>query len=236
MTDRPLFRPRPWAWTVLAVLATAFSPGTSAAGETYYVIIFGAQRDFAEANHTHTWATFVRVCGGPQGGWLQHRTISWLPQTLEVRVGSRQPEPGVNLDLYTTLNWALNDGQKVSMWGPFQIEPELYWRSLQQASHLESGEVRYKAVDFGYPTWNTSNCIHAVSDLAGSSRVRVFIPGYGQAASRVVTARLRKDMIEPQQTHPWVADALGLGNYPIRQRAVVGVLPTFLPRLRGGYR
>lgn len=236
MTPRSPRRFGPWALAVLTVLAAALSPAAAPAGESYYVLIFGAQRNFAEPNHTHSWATFVRVCGGPQGGWLRHHSISWMPETLEVRVGNRQPEPGVNLDLYTTLNWALNDGQKVSMWGPFQIEPELYWRSVQQSAHLESGEAQYKTVDFGYRTERVSNCIHAVSDLAGTPRTRVFIPGYGQAASRVCTARLRKFMIEPRQTHPWVADALGLGNYPLRQREVVGVLPTFLPRLRGGYR
>jgi hypothetical protein len=73
-----------------------------------------------------------------------------------------------------------------------------------------------------------------VSDLAGSPRARVH-PRYGQSASRVVTARLRKFMVEPRQTHPWVAKARGLDQYPIRQRQVVLVLPTFLPQRRGGY-
>jgi hypothetical protein len=223
-------------WAGLALLAGALLPAAAPAGESYYVIVFGSNRGPFQPDNTHSWATFVRVCGGPGGGHLQHHSISWLPETLEVRVRSRRTEPGVNLDLYRTLDWALGDGQRVSMWGPFQIEPELYWSSLHQVERLEGGAVEYKAVDFGYRTERVSNCIHAVSDLAGSPRARVFIPGYGQAASRVITARLRKFMIEPRQTHPWVAHALGLDHYPIRQRQVVPVLPTFLPQLRGGYR
>jgi hypothetical protein len=229
-------RPAPILRAGLTLLTAALLPAAARAGESYYVLIFGAQRSAVQPNHTHSWATFVRVCGGPQGGWLEHHTISWLPETLEIRVGSRRPESGNILDLYTTLNWTLGDGQKVSMWGPFQIEPELYFKALEQIAHLGSGEVGYKAVDFGYRTEEVSNCIHAVSDLAGSPRARVFIPGYGQGASRVITARLRKYMIEPRQTHPWVADALGLSHYPIRHREVVPVLPTVLPQFRGAYR
>jgi hypothetical protein len=220
----------------LTLLTAALLPAAVRAGESYYVIIFGAQRDIAEPNHTHSWATFVRVCGGPGGGWIEHHTISWLAAKLAFDVRDRSPEPGVNLDLYGTLNWALGDGQHLSMWGPFQIEPELYFKAMQQIGRLSSGAVQYKAVDFGYRTERVSNCIHAVSDLAGAPRARVVIPGYGQTARRVLTARLRKFMIEPRQTHPWVADALGLNHYPIRQREVVPVLPTVLPRLRGGVR
>lgn len=225
-------RPRAWAWATLTVLAATLFPGRAPANESYYLVVFGAQRNFAEANYTHTWAVFVRFCGGQ----YQYQTISWLPATLQVRIGHRHPEPGVNLDLYATLNWVLCNGMKASMWGPFQIQPELYWKAVEQAGHLSSGEVGYKAVDFGYRTSEVSDCIHAVSDLAGSPRARVFIPGYGQAASRVVTARLRKYMIEPEQKHPWVAEALGLNQYPIRQREVVSFLPTFAPRFRGRYR
>ena len=37
--------------------------------------------------------------------------------------------------------------------GPDQIEPELYCQELKRIRELESGDVRYKANDVGYPTY-----------------------------------------------------------------------------------
>ena len=57
--------------------------------------------------YTHTWATFIRAVGeGPDANnyALYQHTISWLPQSLDVRTWSLLPEPGVNLDLYQTLD------------------------------------------------------------------------------------------------------------------------------------
>ena len=49
-----------------------------------------------------------------------------LPQSLDVRTWSLLPEPGVNLDLYQTLEAVYRDREHVTMWGPFRIHQVVY--------------------------------------------------------------------------------------------------------------
>src|SRR5690348_14279068 len=94
-----------WA-AAAAAMILCLSVSSAHADERYYVLIFGAQSHPKLLRYTHTWATFVRAVGGPSnpgGCTLYVHTISWLPQTLEVRVWNPFPEPGVNLDLYQSL-------------------------------------------------------------------------------------------------------------------------------------
>ena len=44
----------------------------------------------------------------------------------------------------------------------------------------------------------------------------------GEVASYLITRRYERWMPEGRQVHPWVADVLGLGAYPIIQRDPVG--------------
>ena len=102
-----------------AVSLVLVSPGPSLASATerYYVLIFGSQSQPKLLRYTHTWATFIRAVGegsDPNGYTLYHHTISWLPQTLEVRVWAPFPEPGVNLDLYETLRAVAMSDQRAS--------------------------------------------------------------------------------------------------------------------------
>jgi hypothetical protein len=104
------------------------------------------------------------------------------------------------------------------MWGPYRIDRDLYCRALRQIAVLESGRIGYKAIDSGYPTAVASNCIHAISSIAGGYRLRVFSPSFGETASYYITRRLEPWIINPEQTHPWVATRLGLDSYPILRR------------------
>ncbi len=220
----------------LALATALLIPRAAAAGEVYYVIVFGSQRPLLfEANHTHSFAVFARGCVRPDGEVVLQESfaISWMPQTLEVRVGKLLPEPGVNLDIHTTLKWALGDGQRVSRWGPFEISPELYGRAVEQRAHLESGAVRYKAVDTGFPTDRVSNCIHALTDLEREGwRVRIGTATWGQSASYFITLSLGRHLVNPLQTHEWLMGALGLLNYPIVARDLEDRNPTVRPLLR----
>src|SRR5439155_9922635 len=176
-----------------------------------------------------------RACSDADGCFhvVEAFTISWMPRTLEIRVGKLHPECGANLDLYTTLNWALGDGQRVSRWGPYLIEKRLYDRAVAQVAHLNSGAVRYKALDTGFPAARVSNCIHGVSDLAEEEpRLRIGTPTWGQAASYFVTLQLGAWIISPRVTHEWVMDALNLQNYPIVHRQLGDRNPTLRPVLR----
>ena len=102
--------------------------GTGRGGEFYYVLIFGSQSSPKILRYTHTWATLVRVVGegpDPRNYEIYAHTISWLPETLELRVWRPWPEPGVNLDLYQTLDVVYSNRERVTMWGPLLIEKKM---------------------------------------------------------------------------------------------------------------
>src|SRR5262249_9323403 len=137
---------------------------------------------------------------------------SWLPQSLDIVVVRRWAEPGTNLDLQATRRHAESIGARVTMWGPFEIEKELYDRGLVQIARLESGAVRYKAIDEKFRP-EASNCIHAGSDIDSDGGFLHVSKIWGEAASARVVEHLRRWMIEPEKTHPWIANRLGLENY-----------------------
>src|SRR5262249_21765289 len=116
--------------------------------------------------------------------------------------------------------------------GPYQIEPGLYCRARRQADRLGSGAVLYKARDTGYDPERVSNCIHSLLALVDPPpREKLVPPGYGEASSGTVADRYRKFMLEPRRTHPEVAEALGVDQYPVRARRMP-LLPDLFPRLR----
>jgi hypothetical protein len=191
------------------------------AQEGYFLLMFGSQRTPPDPAQAHCFATFVRVrYNGPQPGVpvVEAHTISWLPENLHIRVGALLPEPGHNFELHQTLRYALAEGQRVSLWGPYQVAPELYWKARQQILLLQSGQVCYKAVDSLYRTDRVSNCIHAIGGAVDGHRVRVLLPGWGETASFVLLRRFSPWIVDPCQTHPWVGRALGLDGYPLVYR------------------
>jgi len=107
---------------------------------------------------------------------------------------------------------------RTSVWGPYQIQPELYCRALRQVQVLNSGQVLYKANDIGHKSDRVSNCIHAVSSIVDGYRLRVATPGWGEVASFAVLERMEPFIIDCQRVHPWVGTALGLDRYPLIYR------------------
>src|SRR5581483_12386530 len=103
-------------------------PAPALAGDAYYMLVFGSQRTPRNPNYSHSFATVVRGSwngpGAPTGRvCLEQHTISWLPGDLEVRTLALHPQCGVKLSLDDTLRYAQENHERVSMWGPFQIEP-----------------------------------------------------------------------------------------------------------------
>jgi hypothetical protein len=198
----------------LALLLACTNPADAA--EAYYVLMFGAQRAANPPPASHSFATFVRaIWDRPGAPRLEAHTISWLPRTGRIRVLALAPEEGVNLDLHATLRYAYASGERVSLWGAYQIDRDLYLRALAQCRVLESGQVLYKAVDLGYCSERVSNCIHAVSRVADGPRVYVATPTWGETGSYAVLGKFTPWMIDPNTIHTWVGTALGLDAYPI---------------------
>jgi hypothetical protein len=227
-----------------AVLLGLAGVGPVHAEDAYFLLIFGAQRIPNNPDYTHSFAAFVRASWeGPAGAAprLEVHTISWLPRSLRIRALALAPEPGANWDLHPTLRYALGEGERVSLWGPFQIQPDLYARAVNQVRLLDSGQVAYKANDIGYPTDRVSNCIHAIMGVADGHRAHVAIPGWGETGSYFLVRDLSSFMVDPGRVHPWVVSALGLGAYPIiyrnpKEAPYSGMVQGTLHRVLGGER
>src|SRR5262249_14815350 len=127
---------------VPVLLAFWLVPAAANAETRYFAIIFGSQSVPLRPKYTHTWATVVKVSDDAGGCAVESHTISWMPATLNIRVWSFRPEPGVNLDLHTTLRLMRCNGERLSMWGPYEIDDLRYYRFLQQKARMESGIVR----------------------------------------------------------------------------------------------
>lgn len=204
------------------VLLSSSAPADAA--ERYYVAVFGSQSHPKLLRYTHTWATFVRAVGegeDPNNWTLCQHTISWLPQTLDVRVWNPFPEPGVNLDLYQTLGAVAAHNERVTLWGPFVIPPEIYERSLRVYEIAQSGAARYRAISTASDLL-ISDCIHAVAavdPIFGRSHyplIRIGNPASRFIAREIVVRSIENRGIDQAAfDNSWLIPRLGLDRYPI---------------------
>ncbi len=214
--------PTPAAAIPAAVSANMVAPP----GERYFVMVFGSQSTPKRAKYTHTWATVVRAngCGGPGEPTLEHDTISWMPASLEIRALARQPEKGTNLGLHFTIEEMLQNDERVSVWGPYEVGPGFHHRFLVQKQFLESGQVGYQCIDTvgeSAREGNGCDCIHAISDMDPQySRARYPLSYFGNAASRHIVREIheRPIVIGPKQDHGWLLADLDLEKYPIDRK------------------
>jgi len=209
--------------SITALLMVASVPSRAQElNESYFMTIFSAQADSRDPRRTHSFATFVKANGrgdAAKDSPIEIHTISWMPQSLEIVILRRRPEPGINLDLKSSLRWAESRNCRVSMWGPYQINKDLYDRAVEQEARLNSGQVLYKAVDRRFRPGTASNCIHAVADLDTDNGLLHSGQGRGDAASRQVAQHLNRWTISAE-THTWVASRLGLNDQPVNRQDV----------------
>lgn len=195
-------------------------------GEHFYVIIFGSETTPRLPRFTHSWGTLIHVTERGDGGEpaLEAHTISWMPATLDIHPWRFEIEPGRNLELHETLRYALDEGEHVDQWGPYECRPELYHRARVQKDFLDGGGMGYQCIDTVGEAGSTGrgcDCIHAITDMDPVySRNRYRLIRFGTAASRFIAGELgRRDMlIHPEHTHDWLNHRLGLDAYPIKHR------------------
>lgn len=210
---------RPVAIALLG-LAFAWPAGEARGEEFYYVMIFGSQSRPKRLQYTHTWATFVRAVGeGPDANnyTLYPHTISWLPESLDVRTWNLVPEKGVNLDLDQTLDAVYRHREEVTMWGPFRILPLVYERSLGVKAILDSGRAEYRAISTPRNLL-ISDCIHAVAAVDPIfGRGHYPLIRVGKPASRYIARQfMTRSVFDQYQTEAsWLIPRLGLDRYPI---------------------
>src|SRR5262245_16263259 len=212
-----------FACAIVLIALGSVGPTRGGAAEFYYVTVFGAQRDAITPCLTHCFATFSCAFGvGPcaESYRLESFTVSWMPRSLELKPWQLLPETGVNLDLYQTLKWTAYHGMRVSAWGPFQIDKELYDRACRQLAMLQSGEVEYKMIDTGFCSCRVANCSHAVGNIAGGPRRYVITPSYGETAGYYLAQRFSPWFVNACQVHDWVYAGMGLSAAPIVRRGL----------------
>jgi hypothetical protein len=203
-----------------------------------YLIVFASQSTPKQAKYTHTWATVIRVTDGSQGATpaIETHTISWMPATLDIHPLHFRVEPGVNLDLDTTIRTLLKHDEKIAMWGPYEIGRGTYLRFVTQEEFLQSGAIGYQCIDSlgeAARTGTGSDCIHAITDMDPIySRFRYPLSFNGFSASRHVVHEImiRPVIYDPATTHDWLIPALGLDKYPIEQKQYHGKM---VPHVQG---
>lgn len=212
---------------VCCVALCLFLAAVTHAEERYYIIIFGSQSEPKLPRYTHTFGCVIRATGCGDNYWdyeLEVHTISWMAASLEVKPWLLLPQKGVNLPLGQTLHWAYNTGnQRVSQWGPYEIQDWAYWQAIQRVRFLESGRVRYQSVDPLLRTRRITDCIHAISDLdRDSPRLRYAWIRFGEDASKHIARQMYHDgvIIRSCEDHSWLNERLGLTHYPIIQRQI----------------
>jgi hypothetical protein len=116
------------------------------------------------------------------------------------------------------------------MWGPYQIDPELYRRAIVRARLLQSGVIGYNSIDRPYRP-KASDCIHALSGVdvdPGLLRTR---SAHGDIASYIVLQHLCRWLIHPEVVHDWLLGPLGFNQYCIWRRSLANRPPALLPIL-----
>ena len=207
--------------------------------DRYFLIFFGSHDPIRNPNHTHTWATLVRVrandagpCGVTTPGCvdpaLDVQTISWLPVKGTIQVRNRYVEPGRNYDLHETMKVAYDTNQSVAYWGPYEVWHGFAHRFRVQKEFLDSGAVGYQANDVrgeAAKLGNGCDCIHAVTDMDPIyPRWRYPVAVYGKPATANLVRRFMHSpiWINPPETHEWLLPRLGLDAYPLERRRYIG--------------
>jgi hypothetical protein len=208
----------------LLAMLVLLAAGGGVRADSYYVVVFGAESKPQRPKYSHSWATFVHVCGddvcGPPtaDAAIEWFTISWLPCKVELTPNRPFAETGRNFDLPTTFDIALAECESVWGFGPYEIDCRLYKEAHAHYCRLQSGRVRYKTLDWERDPRRVSNCIHALTVfIPFHFRVHVGRVNYGAVASWDVTRSYERYIICKNQVC-WVADALGLAQYPIKWR------------------
>jgi hypothetical protein len=205
------------AFIMLAAALLGLPASAVQAEQGYYLVVFASQADNSSPITSHTFATFIQATWNGDGSGqpqVQTHTISWMPASLNIVLLRRAPEPGRNLDLAQSLDWARSLNLRTTAWGPYRIKKRLYDLARMQKARLESGDVAYKALDRSVRPAVAINCIHAVSDIDGTTlatgRAR------GDDASRLVLSHFRRWIIDPDRRHDWLWESLGVDPKTLR--------------------
>lgn len=204
------------------VVAAALGAPADPPPARYFFILYGGQSLPFKPRTAHTWATFVKATPDAAGViGVESFTISWLPATGDVKPWRLRAETGKNFTLEETFVIAAEQKDRVSMWGPFEIDATRYELAVVQAQLLESGAVRYRAIDsFTRNIW-IEHCVHAVTyaDPILKERIQPVLQVGEPGTSRLAERYLKSGaFIGGAVTHDWVLTATGADQFPVIRR------------------
>lgn len=205
---------------VAAALLSTPAPAPVAEAPRYFFILYAGQSVPFRARTAHTWATGVKTVGGVV---VETITVSWLPADGNVQPLRIRPVEGKNWSLEDTLAIMARNHCNISVWGPYEVEASRWEKAQEHRKYLESGEVRYRAIDSFNLNKEIVNCVHAVTyahpvlDRRIQPVIRVGEPGTSRLAAMYLRAGSWPGYPE---THDWILAALGVDQYPnLTQRA-----------------
>lgn len=207
-------------------------PNSAMVGERFHLILFTAQDAIKAPRETHTWGLMVRSI---DGRIVETQSISWMPSNLKIKTWQLSVEPGTNFRFDETIRWTLTKHrQRISVWGPYEADPQLYARFVTRKTQLESGALGYQCLDFlgeAAVRRNGVNCVHALAPIQGPMSGDIMQP-YGDASGRYFADNLqRRGAIGPYvPTNDWLLLALGLDQVPLDRSGNAATSRPILPR------
>ena len=167
-------------------------------GERYFAAVLAYQDAANLPQNSHTFAVFARVrCQNFEdlansGATVESQTISWMPADLKIKVMRFEPEPGRNLSLTETLEFAHAQDLTVTVRGPFPTDKALYQMAAERVAFLNSGRLKYILGDWFARKNGACNCIHAISDLDSTQPLLQSGLVHGDSAGAAVTRHLER--------------------------------------------
>lgn len=197
-----------------------FVCGQPASADQHYMLIFSEQRSVINLpSRSHTWGVFVRA--SDSGALLEVLELNWF--AADMKIGFFQlAEPGINRRYIETIESAIAKRATVCMWGPFQIQPELFERAKLRTIEIEAGLWEYSMIDLGR-RYRAPNCQHMLSDLRDDSPYLRTLLARGERGSEKVAKHLSVFIVDGScganfRRYPEIVGLLGLQRYPIERR------------------
>lgn len=193
-------------------------PSPTSVEEKYYVIFFSSEGTPNIARLSHGFATCARTRTKPGEESFDDFTISWMPANLEVRF-RLWPESGTNLDLPASFDYVQSVDGRVFAWGPYEIDKQIYDRALEQFERLQQGRLLYRMADLRlrHRPHLANNCYHSITDIAPKELIMTGAKS-GEEMGPIMVEHFRPWLINPQETHDWIVDMLGLRQFQVTFR------------------
>lgn len=199
---------------LLTCVAVCLLPQVARADD-YFVTLFCAESVPYRPTNTHSFASIVRI---PNGA-AELDAICWGPANMKIRGLTLKPEEGKNFTLAETLDWVKGNCWRVSVWGPYKVDRELYCALKAQAERLNTGCVKYKPTDTLQRRAVAQNCYHALTSPVAPLKRYAGAFTAGDAAGTTILQAYSRWLIDPCTTHDEVLKLIGADKYELTRRS-----------------